>query len=587
MKELQQISIGEGIGSGGLSLGTDGNEEWLKPLSLYVEGIPTYVVEADVLKLFSITGPVADFQYIREPGLLEHKGCAILTYSHQVSALSAIEKFNDRWLPGAQASLRLSPLEPEMVAAYLGKSRNGTPSDTAASTHISPAETASDLLYTSRGGQGGLEAGMSSFLEGLNFDTSSGGVGSSVLHSLSGISGFGSGVFGGGGGGDVAGDRIDRNVSSTSLDGGIVSDRGGLSGVGLGVSPLQSVAGDLASAPKPSLGHSPPGPVMGGGAGGDANDDSAKLFVGMLPKTVSEGELRSIFGPFGELKEIHIIRGPDGNSKGCAFVKFVEHEAAIMAIDELHETIPMSSSRPIVVKFADKQGSKRNKPKAATFASLKPYGDVASDFASLASASGLSHHHSGLEQPSLSPQSVFERIGLVDSRRTGSAGPGLGGVLRDSVLVGTGAPGPTARYDGSPSLNSFARTSVTPGLAVGGSVLGSLGGVAALNVLSTTAHAIGGGGSASGRPPEGPSGANLFIYHLPRDLTDQDLATLFAGFGNIISAKVFVDKKTSESKGFGFVSYENVAAAEAAIQSMNGFQIGSKRLKVQHKRTNT
>jgi RNA recognition motif-containing protein len=49
----------------------------------------------------------------------------------------------------------------------------------------------------------------------------------------------------------------------------------------------------------------------------------------------------------------------------------------------------------------------------------------------------------------------------------------------------------------------------------------------------------------------GPPGANLFIYHLPRDLTDADLATLFANFGNVISAKVFVDKKTSDSKGFG------------------------------------
>jgi CUG-BP- and ETR3-like factor len=100
-------------------------------------------------------------------------------------------------------------------------------------------------------------------------------------------------------------------------------------------------------------------------------------------------------------------------------------------------------------------------------------------------------------------------------------------------------------------------------------------------------HAHGGGPtivSGSGRPPEGPSGANLFIYHIPRDLTDQDLATLFAGFGNIISAKVFVDKKTAESKGFGFVSYENRASAEIAIQSMNGFQIGAKRLKVEHKR---
>lgn len=53
------------------------------------------------------------------------------------------------------------------------------------------------------------------------------------------------------------------------------------------------------------------------------------------------------------------------------------------------------------------------------------------------------------------------------------------------------------------------------------------------------------------RPPEGPTGSNLFIYHLPRDLTDADLATLFAVFGNVISAKVFCDKRTGDSKGFG------------------------------------
>lgn len=76
---------------------------------------------------------------------------------------------------------------------------------------------------------------------------------------------------------------------------------------------------------------------------------------------------------------------------------------------------------------------------------------------------------------------------------------------------------------------------------------------------------------------------------------------MFLPFGTVISAKVFIDKQTNLSKCFGeyilcllalvtdsrltgFVSYDNPMSAQAAIQAMNGFQIGMKRLKVQLKR---
>ncbi|XP_078663554.1 CUGBP Elav-like family member 2 isoform X16 [Branchiostoma floridae x Branchiostoma belcheri] len=92
------------------------------------------------------------------------------------------------------------------------------------------------------------------------------------------------------------------------------------------------------------------------------------------------------------------------------------------------------------------------------------------------------------------------------------------------------------------------------------------------------------GATAAGKQKEGPEGANLFIYHLPQEFGDQDLMQTFMPFGNVISAKVFIDKQTNLSKCFGFVSYDNPVAAQAAIQAMNGFQIGMKRLKVQLKR---
>lgn len=82
---------------------------------------------------------------------------------------------------------------------------------------------------------------------------------------------------------------------------------------------------------------------------------------------------------------------------------------------------------------------------------------------------------------------------------------------------------------------------------------------------------------------KGPDGANLFIFHIPNHFTNLDMWHLFCHYGNLLSVRIMVEKDSGRSRGFGFVSYDSSDAAAMAIKELNGFVIGNKRLKVQHK----
>lgn len=82
---------------------------------------------------------------------------------------------------------------------------------------------------------------------------------------------------------------------------------------------------------------------------------------------------------------------------------------------------------------------------------------------------------------------------------------------------------------------------------------------------------------------KGPEGANLFIFHIPNHFTNLDMYQLFCPYGNLLSVRIMVEKDSGRSRGFGFVSYDYPDAAQLAIKELNGFAIGNKRLKVQHK----
>lgn len=67
---------------------------------------------------------------------------------------------------------------------------------------------------------------------------------------------------------------------------------------------------------------------------------------------------------------------------------------------------------------------------------------------------------------------------------------------------------------------------------------------------------------------------------MPYTTTDQDLTAMFTPFGSVLSAIIINDKYSGRSKGFGFVEIEDDAAADKAIQELNGSQNGGRALVV-------
>lgn len=72
----------------------------------------------------------------------------------------------------------------------------------------------------------------------------------------------------------------------------------------------------------------------------------------------------------------------------------------------------------------------------------------------------------------------------------------------------------------------------------------------------------------------------LFVAGLPYDLDDAELMEIFEKFGQVVSAKVAMDKETGKSKGFGFVEMQNHEDGQEAIDCLNEISLGKKPLVV-------
>ncbi|XP_075943727.1 CUGBP Elav-like family member 5a isoform X6 [Anarhichas minor] len=329
-----------------------------------------------------------------------------------------------------------------------------------------------------------------------------------------------------------------------------------------------------------------------------------KLFVGMLNKQQTEEDVYRLFEPYGVIEECTVLRGPDGNSKGCAFVKFSTHTEAQSAISALHgsQTMPGASSS-LVVKFADtdkERTIRRMQQMVGQFGIFNPA--IALPFSTYSSyahalmqqqAAIMAASHGGYLTPSVAfPATQIHQMGAlnINSLQQTTMTP-LSSLSSPPANITTSVPslvtplvngftGIPHQPNGHPAVEAMYTNGLPPysqsptaadTLQQAFTGVQQYTGVRRLSIYpTTTLTPI---GQTLPQPPqviqqqqqrEGPEGCNLFIYHLPQEFGDNELMQMFLPFG--------------------FVSFDNPASAQAAIQSMNGFQIGMKRLKVQLKR---
>ncbi|XP_043071377.1 CUGBP Elav-like family member 4 isoform X2 [Drosophila grimshawi] len=353
-----------------------------------------------------------------------------------------------------------------------------------------------------------------------------------------------------------------------------------------------------------------------------------KLMNRALQLKPAENESRS-----GKCTRLHPYNKTRALRGGCAFVKFGSQQEAQSAITNLHgsQTMPGASSS-LVVKYADTEKERQirrmqqmaghmNLLNPFVFNQFGPYGAYAQQqqqaalMAAAATAPGsaaaymnpmaalatqIPHGLNGTGQPPSLPSPTMPNFNMGANTPNGQPGGAAAAAAAASVADGvftngipqTAFPHPlhlTIPPQGLPNGDAAALQHAFPGLppfpgvafpAVYGQFPQALPPpLAAVAPTQREDFLMFPGCSISG-----PEGCNLFIYHLPQEFGDAELMQMFLPFGNVISSKVFIDRATNQSKCFGFVSFDNPTSAQAAIQAMNGFQIGMKRLKVQLKR---
>ncbi|XP_011302725.1 ELAV-like protein 3 isoform X3 [Fopius arisanus] len=372
----------------------------------------------------------------------------------------------------------------------------------------------------------------------------------------------------------------------------------------------------------------------GGSNLGQTSQEESKtnLIVNYLPQTMTQEEIRSLFSSIGEVESCKLIRdkvtevttalsvagdslspgqfsfdvtdscGISGQSLGYGFVNYQRPEDAEKAINTLNglrlqnKTIKVSYARPSseAIKGANLYVS--GLPKNMTQQDLEnlfsPYGRIITSRILCDNITVRQFVTGGGDNlPGLSKGVGFIRFDQrVEAERAIQE-------LNGTIPKGSSEP-ITVKFANNPSNNNKAIPPIAAYLApqasrrFGGPIHHPTGrfstGKAMLAInkglqrYSPLAGDLLANSMLPGNAMNG-SGWCIFVYNLAPETEENVLWQLFGPFGAVQSVKVIRDLQTNKCKGFGFVTMTNYEEAVVAIQSLNGYNLGTRVLQVSFK----
>ncbi|XP_039028788.1 glycine-rich RNA-binding protein 2, mitochondrial-like isoform X2 [Hibiscus syriacus] len=76
--------------------------------------------------------------------------------------------------------------------------------------------------------------------------------------------------------------------------------------------------------------------------------------------------------------------------------------------------------------------------------------------------------------------------------------------------------------------------------------------------------------------------SKVFVGGISFQTDDQGLREAFSQYGEVVEARVIVDRETGRSRGFGFVTYASTDDASSAIQALDGQVLHGRQVRVNY-----